>query len=330
MRRRDFIAGLGGAAMARPLAARAQQPNRMRRIGALTGGIESDQVWQSFRTAFEQALQKLGWTDGRNVWIDYRFGAGEIDRYRTIATELIGLRPDVLLAGGTPELAALQQATRSIPIVFTLITDPVGGGFVASLARPGGNITGFVTNEPPLGGKWLEMLKEAAPQVRRVAFLYSPQTNSYAGEFFRYAETAAAAYAVELTAGPVHNDTEIEDALGTLAREPNGGIIVLPSAFASVHRERIIGLAVRHRLPSVSSIRDFVNDGGLISYGNDLDDDFRSAAGYVDRILRGEKPADLPVQAPVRFQLTVNLKAAKAIGLTIPETFLLRADKVIE
>jgi len=328
MRRREFVVGLGVAAM--PFVASAQQPGPKRRIGALMSIAESDSDGPLRRTAFEQGLQKLGWTNGRNVQIDYRWAAGDIDRMRAFATELVGLRPDVLLGGDTPTTAALQQATRTIPIVFALVSDPIGGGFVASFARPGGNIPGFITNEAPIAGKLLELLKQAAPQLQRVAFLYNPETASYAGEWLRYAETAGTAYAVELIAAPVHDDAEIEGAFGALPREPNGGVIIVPSAFTNVHRERIIALAIRHRLPAVSAFRYFVNSGGLISYSDDLADQYRQAAGYVGRILKGEKPADLPVQAPVRFELIVNLKTAKAIGLTIPESFLLRADTVIE
>ena len=334
MRRRDFISRFGvlmaGGAAAWPLAARSQQRDRMRRIGALMTGAESDQRTRSFIAAFESGLLKQGWMAGRNVRIDYRWAAGDIERYRRFAAELVGLRPDVILAAGTPSVEALRQATRSIPMVFTLVGDPIAGGFVASFARPGGNITGFIATEPPLAGKLLELLKDAVPRLRRAAFLYNPETASYATELLRYARTAAAAYAVELTEAPVHNETEIEGAVATLAREPDGGIIVLTSDFTVTHRERIIGLAVQHRLPIVSDADIFTASGGVISYAPDVIDSFRLAAGYVDRILKGEKPADLPVQAPVRFELIVNLKAAKAIGLTIPETFLVRADKVIE
>ena len=294
--RRTFITGLG-AVFASPLTAQAQQGGAMRRIGVLMPGTESDQEEQLRVAAFQQGLAKLGWTDGRNVQIDYRWGGLDIDRMRTFATELVGLRPDVLFAGNTTTLAALQQATRSIPIVFTLVADPIGGGFVASLARPGGNITGFMSTEPPLAGKWMQFLKEIAPGMRRAAFLFNPEAAPYAGEYFRDAETAAASLAVELIAAPVHDETEIDGALATLAREPNSGLIVMPDAFTRRHRERIIAVAAQHHLPAIYADRSFATDGGLISYGADLPDvGYRQAASYVDRILRGEKPADLPVQ----------------------------------
>ena len=321
---------LGGASMAWPLVARAQQPGPMRHIGALMPNAESDQTAQLYRTTFEQGLLKLGWADGRNIRIDYRWTAGEIARYRRFAAELVSLRPDVLLGSNTTAVEALRPLTRSIPIVFALVADPVGDGFVASFARPGGNITGFLTTELPIAGKLVDLLKSAVPRLRRAAFLYNPETASYARESLRYAGTAAAAYAVELTEAPVHTETEIEGAVATLAREPDGGIIVLTSDFTVTHRELIVGLAAQHRMPMISDASIFTDYGGIISYGPDIIDSFRLAAGYIDRILKGEKPADLPVQAPTRFQLIVNLKAAKAIGLTIPETFLVRADKVIE
>ena len=328
MRRRDFIAGLGAAAW--PLSARAQQRDRMRRIGAFMFGAESEQAAQSRRVAFEEALQKLGWIHARNVRIDWRWGSGDVDHIRMLATELVGLRPDVLFAGATPELAALQQASRSIPIVFALTSDPVGLGFVASFARPGGNITGFMSNELSLAGKWLELLKEAAPRTKRVAFLYNPDTAPYAGAYLRYAESAAAVYGVELIAAPVHNDTELEEALAALAREPNGGLVVGGDEFLGLRRQQVASLAIRHRLPAIYGTIPMVEAGGLIVYASDFLDDYRSAAGYVDRILKGEKPANLPVQAPVKYQLVVNLKSARAIGLSISEAFLVRADRVIE
>lgn len=325
--RRELIVAVANI-VAWPIVGQAQQPQR--RIGVLMPTTESDPTERSWLAAFVEELARLGWVDGRNVTIDYRWGGGEIDRYRIVAAELVNLRPHALLVAGTPAVSVMLQATRSIPIVFTLVADPVGSGFVESLARPSGNITGFIPIEPVTASKWLELLKSIAPQVRRVAFLYNPETASYAGAFFRYAETAATAYRVELIAAHIHNDMEIESVLGTFAREPNGGLIVLAEAFTQLHRERIISLAARYRLPAIYDDPSFAASGGLITYFNDYRTDFRAAAGYIDRILKGEKPGNLAVQAPVRFELTVNLKAAKAIGLMIPETFLVRADNVIE
>jgi putative ABC transport system substrate-binding protein len=332
IKRREFIAGLGGAA-AWPLAARAQQRGAMRRVSVLMPGTEIDQEEQLRVTGFQQGLAKLGWTDGRNVQIDYRWGGLDIDRTRTFATELVGLRPDVLFAGNTTTLAALQQATRSIPIpiVFTLVADPIGGGFVASLARPGGNVTGFMSSEPPLAGKWMQFLREITPGMRRAALLFNPETAPYAGEYFRHADAAAAPLGVELSAVPVHDETGIDGAIAKFSREPNGGLIVMPDAFTRRHRQRIIANAAQHLLPAIYADRSFATDGGLISYGGDAPDvGYRLAASYVDRILRGEKPADLPVQALTRFELVINLKTAQALGLTISESFLNLADAVIE
>ena len=323
MRRRDFIAGVGAAAL--PLGAQAQQHDPVRHIGAILTPHQP----AAWANAFVQALDKLGWGDGRNVRIDYRSGTGDIAHYSTVATELVGLGPDVLFAGNTSAVAALQRATRSIPIVFALVTDPVGLGFVASLARPGGNITGFAAVELSLLGKWLELLKEAAPQVGRVAILYNPETAPYMQAAMPYARTAAAAYAVGLIEAPVHNETDMEATLGRIGREPGAGLIVPGDAFIGLHKNQINALAVQHHLPAIYGVLD-PDLGGLMYYSNDFLVDYRRAAGYIDRILRGEKPADLPVQAPTRFELVVNLKAAKAIGLTISETFLVRADKVIE
>ena len=329
MRRREFIAGLGSTA-AWPLAARAQQPVPMRRIGVLMQMAESDRQGQLRIAAFRQSLEKLGWTDGRNVRIDYRWGDLDVERMRKLASELVGLRPDVLFAGDTSTLAALQPETRSIPIVFAVVGDPIGGGFVASLARPGGNITGFIPVEPPLAGKWVQLLKSVVPGLRRAAFLFNPEVAPYAGEFVRYAEAAAAPLTVELTAAAVRNDADIADVLAALSREPKGGLIVNGDAFTSVHREWIIAVAARHRLPAIYPFRFYATDGGLISYGIDMIDQYRQAATYVDRILRGEKPADLPVQAPTKFELVINLKTVRAMGLDVSRDMLSIADEVIE
>jgi putative ABC transport system substrate-binding protein len=326
MRRREFITLIGGAA-ALPLAARAQQGGPMGRVGVLMPGAESDQEEQSRLTAFQQGLAKAGWTDGRNVQIDYRWGALDIGRTRAFAIELVGLRPDVLFAGNTTTVAALQRATRSIPIVFALVTDPIGGGFVASLARPGGNITGIMSTEAPLAGKWMQLLKEITPGMRRAAFLFNPEAAPYGGEYFRFAETAAASIAVELIAAPVHNETEI-DAFATLGREPNVGLIVLADAFTRLHRER---MAARLHLPAIYPDRSFTTNGGLISYGGEPPNSlYRDAASYVDRILRGAKPGDLPVQRPTKYELVINIKTAEMLGLSLSREFLLTADEVIE
>ena len=328
MKRREFITLLGGAAAAWPLAARAQQTERIRRIGVLMPFAENDLDAQASITAFRQALQMLGWTDGR-VRIDYRWGGGEPERISAYASELVGLKPDVILVITALALQPLLQETRSIPIVFTQITDPVGSGFVASLARPGGNITGFAVAEFSMYSKSLEVLKEVAPHVARVAVLLNPEQAPQAG-MWRAIEAAAPSFRVQVMAADVPDSAEIERAIESFARESGGGLIVLPNVPTIVHRGLIIALAARHRLPAVYPIRQFVTDGGLISYGPHRVDQYRQAAGYVDRILRGEKPADLPVQQPTKFELVVNLTTAKALGLTIPESFLLRADEVIE
>ena len=266
-----------------------------------------------------------------NVQIDYRWGALDLDRLRALAIELVALRPDVLFAGNTTALAALQRATRSIPIVFALVADPIGGGFVASLLRPGGNITGILSAEPPLAGKWIQLLKEITPAMRRAAFLFSPEAAPYAGEYFRFAETAAASIAVELIAAPVHDETEIDGAFAVLALAPNDGVIVMPDAFTTLHRERIIGMAARLHLPAIYSDRSFTTKGGLISYGGEPPtSNYRDAAFYVDRILRGAKPGDLPVQRLTKYELVINIKTAKELGLSISHEFLLTADEVIE
>jgi putative ABC transport system substrate-binding protein len=327
--RREFIAALGGAAFAWPLAARAQS-DRVRRIGALMAASDNDPEAQPWVTAFQQGLEKLGWTVGRNLRIDYRWTGGNVERGRTMAAELIAMTPDVLLAGNTPTLAALQQATRTIPIVFVLVSDPVGPGFVANLAHPGGNVTGFVTVEPSLGGRWLQLLKQVAPGVGRVAFMFNPEAAPYAGLFTRPAEAAAQSLGVHLISSPVHNAAEIEGAITELAREPGGGLIAGFDITTIVHRKLLIALAAKHRLPALYSYRFFATDGGLISYGIKITDQYRLAVGYVDRILRGEKPADLPVQAPTKFELVINLKTAKALGLEIPPNMLAIADEVIE
>jgi putative ABC transport system substrate-binding protein len=328
MNRREFMTLLGGTAAAWPLVARAQQSGRVRRIGALMGIAENDPESQARITAFLQRLQELGWTEGHNVRIDYRFAGGDTRRMRAYAAELVGLAPDVILVQSNDGLAALRQETRTVPIVFAVVADPVGSGFVESLARPGGNITGFTIFEPSLGGKWLQALKEIAPGVTRVAAILHPETTANV-EFLRAAEAAASSFGVTLTAAGVHDAAEIERAVTAFATEPNGGLVV-PHPVTAAHRDLIIGLAARHRLPAVYSFRFFATAGGLMAYGNDAVDLFRRAASYVDRILKGEKPGELPVQAPTKFELVINLKTANALGLTVPPNLVARADEVIE
>ena len=318
MRRREFITLLGGAAAAWPLAARAQQAEQMRRIVVILNQPADDLDAQARLTAFLDGLQQLNWTDGRNVRIDIRWAAGDPDRIRKWAAELAVLAPDVILATGSFAVGPLLQVTRAIPIVFVGVPDPVGAGFVDSLARPGGNATGFLQFEYTLSGKWLELLKEIAPGLRRVAVLRDPAITAGIGQFAAI-QSAAAALGVEITPVNVRDAPEIERAVAEFARSPDGGLILTGSALAFVHRKLIIELAARHKLPAVYQVRLFVADGGLVSYGADLPNQYRRAAGYVDRILKGEKPADLPVQAPTKFELMINLKTAKALGLDSPD-----------
>jgi ABC-type uncharacterized transport system substrate-binding protein len=329
VKRREFITLLGGAAAAWPLAARAQQPERMRRIGVLVGLAEDDPETKARFAKFGQGLERLGWSEGRNVRIDYRFApAGAQVQQR--AQELIALQPDVILAHTTPVAAALQRETRTIPIVFVQVIDPIDQGFVASLARPGGNITGFTNFEPAMGSKWLEMLKEIAPGVARVALMFNPDTAPFARMFWQPVEDAAPFFDVEPMQAHIRDVREIEHAIEAFARNGSGGLMVLPDITTTNHRDLIIALAARHRLPAVYPYRYFAVNGGLVSYGNEPTDMIRQAATYVDRILKGAKPAELPVQLPTKYTLVVNLKTAKALGLTIPESFLQRADEVIE
>ena len=328
MKRREFITLLGGAAAAWPLAARAQQGERMRRIGVLMHLAPDDLEGQSRLAAFLQGLQQLGLTDGRNMRIDTRWGASDADR-RRYAAELVAFAPDVILASTSLAMVALQHATRTVPIVFVNVADPVGAGFVDSLARPGGNVTGFAMFEYSMSGKWLELLKEIAPRVTRVAVIRDPANPAGIGQF-AVIQSVAPSFGVELSPVDVRDVGEIERAVTAFARSPNDGLIVTGSALAAVHRNLIVTLAARHRLPAVYPFRFFVTGGGLISYGPDTIDQYRHAAGYVDRILKGEKPADLPVQAPTKYELVINLKTAKALGLDVPPMLLARADEVIE
>ena len=330
MKRREFITLLGGAAAAWPLAARAQQPERVPRIGVLMASAADDPENQARMAAFLQGLAQLGWTDGRNVRIDTRWATTNADDLRRHAAELAALTPDVLVAAsGTSTVAPLLQATRAVPIVFVAVVDPVGAGFVASLARPGGNATGFLMFEYGLSGKWLELLKQVAPGVTRAAVLRDAAIASGIGQFAAV-QAVAPSLGVELSPVDARDVPEIERAVAAFASSGNGGLIVTPSPVANRHRDLIATLAARHRLPAVYGSRPYVAAGGLISYGPDLIEQYRRAAGYIDRILKGEKPADLPVQAPTKYELVINLKTAKALGLEIPATVLARADEVIE
>jgi putative ABC transport system substrate-binding protein len=329
MKRREFITLLGGAAAGWPVVARAQQGERMRRVGWLTSQAANDPVAQAYVAALLQGLQEAGWSVGRNVRIDYRWGAANAELKRRYAAELIALVPDVIVTTGDSNTGPLLQATRTVPIVFVLVPDPVGAGFVASLARPGGNATGFLNFEFGMSGKWPELLNQIAPTVTRVAVLRDPSAGGSMGQLGAIQGVVSS---LRMEASPIdlRDVGEIERAIVDFARSPNGGLVVLPSGLSSVHRELIIELASRHRLPAVYPFRYFVEDGGLICYGPDAIDQLRRAAGYVDRILKGEKPADLPVQAPTKYALAINLKTAKALGLEVPPTLLARADEVIE
>jgi len=329
LRRREFITLLGGAAAAWPLAAHAQQGDRMRRIGVLLPVATDDAEFQTRVGAFLQALQQLDWTIERNVEIDIRWATANADAIRRHAAELASLAPDVILAHGAPTLGPLLQVTRTVPIVFPVASDPVAAGFVEGLARPGGNATGFMDWEYGMAVKWPELLKQIAPSVTRVAVLRDPTIPTGPAQF-GVIQAVAPSLGMDVVPINVRDVPEIERALAAFARSSNGSLIVTPSGFASVNRDLIITLAARHRLPAVYFGRYFVNSGGLISYGNDIVDQYRRAAGYVDRILRGEKPADLPVQAPTKYELVINLKTAKALGLTVPDTLLARADEVVE
>ena len=329
MRRRDFIALIGGAA-APVLVARAQQIAPMRRIGILTGLSETDQNMKAYLRELRRVLDDLGWIDGETIRFEYRYAGGDAERALTLARELVDLRPDLLIAHTTPATAALRQATGAIPIVFVSITDPVAGGFVASLAHPGGNCTGFTNYDYSMGTKWLEILKDLAPDVSRVSVMLDPETGAYYAEYLQAIESVAASRAVRTSLATVHKPAEMEDVIAALAREPGGGLIILPSVSITAHSRAIIDAAAQHRVPAIYPFGDYARNGGLVAYGVELLDLFHRAAAYADRILKGEKPGDLPVQAPTKFELVVNLKTAKAIGLTIPPSILARADEVIE
>src|SRR5262245_39216753 len=324
MHRRSFLTLLGASAAAWLHAARAQQAGQIRRIGVLVSA--ADPEMRARLAAFRQRLENLGWSEGRNVHIDTRFAVTSADQFQTLAKELVALQPDVIFAQGTPRVAAMQRESRTIPIVFGGANDTIGSGFITSLARPGGNLTGFTQFEPSITGKWLAMLKEIAPQLARAAFIASPKTTPY-DYYLRAAAAAASSLAIELVPSQVETAADVERAIESLARAPNGGLLLPPDSTIMLHRDLIITLAARHRLPAVYTDRVFVAGGGLMSYDTDRVDEYRQAASYVDRILRGAKPADLPVQAPVKYQTTLNLKTAKALGLTVPDILIVRADE---
>jgi putative ABC transport system substrate-binding protein len=329
LERRHFIALLGGTAVAWPLAARAQQTKPMPRIGVLMSDSENDPEGQASATAMRNGLAELGWTNGRNVRIDYRWASGDAGRAREFAKELVDLRPDVILGRSTPVITALLHETRTIPIVFTTVSDPIGSGFIASLAHPGSNVTGFTNFEASIGGKWLGLLKEIAPGTKRAAMMFNPELATYGTYYLRPFERAAKSFKVEPISAPVHHDVDIEQAIAALARD--GGVVVLPDAFTtSIHRKQIIEMTARYQVPAIYPYRFMAADGGLMSYGIDVPDLYRRAASYVDRIIRGAKPADLPVQQPTKFELVINLKTAQALGLDVPMPLLIRVDEVIE
>ena len=329
MRRREFVSLFGAAAASWPLAVRAQQGERMRRIGTLTGSAAGDPDGQARQAALIQGLAQLGWIEGRNLRIDARAAAGNADNMRKYAAELVALAPDVIVAGGGAPVEALLRATRTVPIVFTIAPDPVGAGYVKSLARPGGNVTGFMMFEFNLSGKWLELLKEIAPSVTRAAVLRDAAITAGIGQF-AVIQSVAPSLGVDVSAINLDDAAEIKAAVADFAREPNGGLILTASALATFHRDLIVALAARYKLPAVYISRFYVAGGGLISYGPDFVDQYRRAASYVDRIFKGERPTDLPVQVPTKYELIINLKTAKALGLIVPPSLLSRADEVIE
>jgi putative tryptophan/tyrosine transport system substrate-binding protein len=330
MQRREFITLLGASTFAWPLAARAQQATGVRRVAFLHPYAENDAEVLARVIAFREGLESLGWTENRNIRIEHRYSGGDLGRIRAHATELVHSAPGLIVGSGTPITAALKEATSTIPIVFNLVNDPVGQGFVASLSRPGGNITGFTFIDFPLIGKWLEMIKEIAPGVRHIALMFNPDTTPFYPAFLHELEAANKSLAVELSASPVHDEAEVEAAITALAREPGGGLIAAPDAFINNHRRAIMTLTERHRLPAIYGFRQFAREGALISYGPDSGDIVRRSAGYVDRILKGERPADLPVQAPTKYELVINLKTAKALGVDVPLHLQQIADEVIE
>jgi putative tryptophan/tyrosine transport system substrate-binding protein len=329
MRRRELIALIGGAA-AWPLAVRAQQRERMRRIGVLVAGTADDPQYQIRLAAFQQGLQEAGWAVGRDVTIDVRWAAADVELMKRIAKELVALEPDLLFTSSTPAAAAMLQATHTIPVVFVLVADPVGNGFVASLPRPGGNATGFTPIVGSLGGKWAELLKEIAPQIARVTMLFNPPAAPFIETFVKPFKAAASSLGMEAIIAPADDMATVESLVTIEGRKPNGGLVVIPDVFTELHRAEIVSLTLRHRLPAIDWSRSFAEGGGLISYGPYIVEEYRRAAAYADRILKGKKPSELPVQAPVKFELVVNLKTAKTLGLTVPTSLLGRADELIE
>jgi putative ABC transport system substrate-binding protein len=330
MKRREFIAILGGAATW-PLAALGQQPERMRRVGVLMAHPESDPEFQDYVSAFRDGLRKLGWTEGRNIRLDFRWGAlDDAEVRQRSAKELIALQPDLIVTQNTPPTAAMLQQTHTIPVIFVIVADPVGSGFVKSLPRPGGNATGFTIMEPTIASKWIELLKEMSPQVTRAALMFNPATTPYADIYVKPFKSAASSFGLNATSAVVHDTAELETVMAAQAREPNSGLVVMPDGFLNVHRTQLIALAARHRLPTVYPWRFFVEEGGLLSYGSEMRDEFKDAASYADRILKGEKPTDLPVQAPTKYELILNMTTAKALGLNVSQQFQQLADKIIE
>jgi ABC-type uncharacterized transport system substrate-binding protein len=327
--RRAFITLLGSAAAAWPLAAPAQQPERVRRIGVLMG-VTKDAEGQSRVTALREGLRDRGWIEGRNIELEYRWAAGQPELLRKDAAELVAMRPDVIMSSTFASLAVLRNETRSIPIVFVMVSDPVGMGIVESMARPGGNITGFTPFEPSLGGKWVELLKEIAPALTRAAILFNPETAANAPSFVQFAQAAGSMVRVSTIPTPIRANAEIERSIAELAQQPGSGLVIVPDAFTAARYKLIVAATTHHRLPLIVPFRYFTTAGGLASYGINISGEYRRAAAYIDRILRGEKPAELPVQAPTKFELVINLKTAKALGLEVPPTLLARADEVIE
>ena len=330
MRRRNFIAGLASTAAAWPVAAHAQRPDRLRRIGVLIGFAENDPAVQSWLAAFRGALTKLGWTEGSNLRIELRWAGDDSDKMKTFAKELVDLRPDAILSVTTPVTGALVRETQTIPIVIATVSDPISSGFVTNLGRPGGNVTGFALYEPSMGGKWLEWLKRIAPGVTRVALLFNPATTVPVKFYMSSIEAAASSFAIQASTAPVHAKDEIEGVIAALAGNPGAGLIVMPDLFNTINRDSIIAVAARYRVPAIYFFRSFAVSGGLISYGPDFAPQYPQAAEYIDRILKGEKPGDLPIQMPVKVPLIINLKTANALGLDVPLRLLNAADEVIE
>jgi putative ABC transport system substrate-binding protein len=331
VRRRKFLSLIGGGAVAWPLAVHAQHADQIRRIGMLMPYLEGDREGLAFIAAFREGLQKLGWTEGRNIRINIRWARpGDPELRQRFAKEIIALNPSLIISHGTPNTATLAKQTRTIPIIFVNVTDPIKGGFVASFPRPGGNVTGFTHYEPTLASKWLELLKEVAPRVAKVAFLFNPTTAPYFEYYLTPFKAAARSLGVEAIVAPVRDRAEFEPIIAAQAREPKGGLIVIPDTFTSAHRMEIITLAARYRIAAVYPLPFFTSQGGLLSYGIDTRDQYRRAAAYADHILKGAKPGDLPVQLPVKYELVINLKTAKALGLNVPPSVIARADKVIE